>query len=542
MAVLGDEVEMQAGVVRGRKEGEALVFKGIPYAKPPSGERRWKPPVPCEKNTCWSGTFNASQFGSICAQQDFLGTTGNAENVIGSEDCLFVNVWAPKERPKGELLPVLVFIHGGYLLYLSGNWKGFHPSPEMVVDMNIVAVSFNYRLNAFGFLALQSLSDSSSQNTSGNYGFMDQIMAFKWVKKNIEKFGGDPKSVTLMGSSSGGTSELALLASPGAAGLFHRAIIMSASAVFNKSSVDAARDNEIFVRNSNCVRNSSTAGDNNLEAERDCLYKLTPRQVQDAIPWSEYPNWRMDDLLELPTKGRFVGAVAVVDGAVVSDPPLVAMANGKANDVPLIIGTTAQEIDIAPSFVFKDTALVEYRARVQNRLGNFSVDVADSVLNMYNQTLSNGTFPSLQFAYTSMVTDLRATCPNNRVAKTASQGFKSSVYRYVVTNRPTSPVSGLFGFPSTFAFHMWDLLAFFGFPSEVGYQPSAKDKNFMKDLRREFGEFINKGTVKQESWKEYPSKTALFADNGVQVPADEYHKEQCDFWLNNGFFSYAWIN
>lgn len=465
-----------------------------------------------------------------------LGTTGDAEKVLGSEDCLFVNVWTPKERSKGKLLPVLVFIHGGFLLYLSGNWKGLHPSPEMVVDMNIVGVSFNYRLNAFGFLALKSLADASPEKTSGNYGFMDQILALKWVKTNIEKFGGDPESVTLMGSSSGGTSELALLASPRATGLFHRAILMSASAVFNKSWENAANDNEIFLRNASCVRNS-------LETQRECLYGLTPRQIQDAIPWTEYPNWRMDDLLELPTNGRFAGAVAVVDKTIVSDPPLVAITNKKANDVPLIIGTTAQEIDFAPSVVFQNTAFVEYRSRVQKRLGSFYFNVSkvDMVLNMYNKTFSDGTFPSLQFAYTSMVSDLRTTCPNNEVAKNASAGLKSPVYRYVVTSRPSNSVS-LFGFPSTFAFHMWDLVAFFGFPSEVGYQPSEKDKNFMKDLRREFGEFINKATVNKESWKEYPSKTALFTDNGVEVPANEYHKEQCKFWLDNGFFSYAWIN
>jgi len=148
-------------------------------------------------------------------------TTQNAENVIaGNEDCLFISVWSPKERPDGQLLPVLVFIHAGFLLYLSGNWQGLHPSPEMVVDMNIVGVSFNYRLNAFGFLALNSLANASSSNTSGNYGFMDQILALEWVQTNIEKFGGDPTSVTLMGSSSGGTSELALLASPKGRGTF----------------------------------------------------------------------------------------------------------------------------------------------------------------------------------------------------------------------------------------------------------------------------------------------------------------------------------
>ena len=533
-----EEVRIQAGVVRGRQEGEAIAFKGIPYAKPPSGQQRWKPPVSCEEDHCWNGTFNASQFGSICAQQDVLGTTGDTQNVLGSEDCLFVNVWTPKERPNGKLLPVLVFIHGGFLLYLSGNWRGIHPTPEMVVDMNVVGVSFNYRLNAFGFLALCSLADASSTNTSGNYGFMDQILALKWVKTNIEKFGGDPKSVTLLGSSSGGTSELGLLASPSAAGLFHQAILLSASAVFNKSWEDAASDNEVFLRNASCARNNSHT------AVRECLYKLTPRQIQDAIPWNDYPNWRMDDLLELPTSGRFAGAVAVVDKTVVSEAPLVAMTKEEVNDVPLIIGTTAQEADLAPSVVFGNSDIDKYRARVQKRLGTFGFNAStvESVLQMYNKTLSDGSLPSLQLAYTSMVTDLRATCPNNKVAKTASEGFKSPVYRYVVTDRPSKPLS-LFGFPSTFASHMWDLVAFFGFPSELGYQPSEGDKNFMRDLRREFGAFINtKGTVKTEAWKAYPGKTALFTEKGVQVPAEEYHKEQCNFWLENGFFSYAWIN
>ena len=534
-----EEVKIQAGAVRGLQEGEAIAFKGIPYAKPPSGKLRWKPPVSCEENNCWTGTFDASQFGSICAQQDLLSTTGDAQRVLGSEDCLFVNVWTPKERPKGKLLPVLVFIHGGFLLYLSGNWRGIHPTPEMVVDMNIVGVSFNYRLNAFGFLALRSLAEASSTNTSGNYGFMDQILALKWVKTNIENFGGDPKSVTLLGSSSGGTSVLGLLASPSATGLFHRAILMSASAIFNKSWEDAASDNEVFLRNASCLRN------NNHAAVRDCLYELTPREIQDAIPWNDYPNWRMDDLLELPTKHRFAGAVAVVDKTVVLEAPLVAMAKVEVNDVPLIIGTTAQEADIAPTVVFNNSVINEYRARVHKRLRTFGFNAStvELVLDMYNNTLFDGSsLPSLQLAYTSMVTDLRATCPNNKVAKTASEGFKSPVYRYVVTNRPSKPLS-LFGFPSTFAFHMWDLVAFFGFPSELGYQPSEEDKAFMVDLRREFGEFINrKGNVKTEEWKVYPSKTALFTDEGVQVPGDEYHKEQCNFWLENGFFSYAWIN
>ena len=525
------ELEIQGGAVRGKVEGDAVVFKGIPYAQPPVAGRRWKPPVPCDANKCWNRTLEANEFRSMCVQQDVTNSE-NPSKIIGSEDCLFVNVWTPSERAREKLLPVLVFIHGGYLLYLSGNWKGNHPSPEMVSDMKIVGVSLNYRLNAFGFLALKSLADASPSKTSGNYGFMDQILALKWVKANIEKFGGDPGSVTLIGQSSGGTSELALLASPGAAGLFHRAIIMSASAVFNKSAEDAAIDNQIFVKRSKCERNS-------LAAERECLYNLTSKQIEDAIPWDVYPYWRMEDLMGLPTKDHFDGAVAVVDKTVVSDPPLVTMATGKANDVPLIIGTTAQEIDIQPLKKFSNSDFGDYQNHVKQKLGPFLGNGVSKVLSMYNESLADG--KSLQFAYSSMVSDLRETCPNNVLALNASKGFKSPVYRYVMTNSPSAPID-LFGFPATLACHQWDQVAFFGFPKELNYTPSEKDKRFMNDLRREFGEFIYKGSVKDKSWKEYPESTALFTDNGVSVPIEEYHKRECDFWIEKGFFSYGWIN
>ena len=525
------QLEIQGGVVRGQYDEDAVVFKGIPYAEPPVGTRRWQASVPCNVNKCWNGTLDATKFGSICVQQD-VASPNDPSKVIGSEDCLFVNVWTPRERSPEQLLPVLVYIHGGYLLYFSGNWKGLHPSPEMVSNMKIVGVSFNYRLNAFGFLALKSLADVSPSKTSGNYGFMDQILALKWVQANIRKFGGDPESVTLIGQSSGGTSEVALLASPGASGLFHRAILMSASAVFNKSWEDAAIDNEIFVNNSKCHRSSATA-------ERKCLYKLSPTQIENAIPWDVYPFWRMADLMGLPTKNRFDGAVAVVDRTVVSDPPLVVMATGKANDVPLIIGTTAQEIDVQPLVSFTSSSYGKYRKHVEEKLRPFLGNDVSKVLDMYNDSLAMG--DSVQFAFSSMASDLRETCPNNVLALNASKGFHSSVYRYVVTNRPSEPIN-LFGFPSSFAFHMWDEVAFFGFPVELNYKPSKKDKEFMMDLRRELGEFIHKGALKEDSWREYPESTALFTDNGVSVPKEEYHKKECDFWLEQGFFSYGWIN
>lgn len=193
--------------------------------------------------------------------------------------------------------------------------------------------------------------------------------------------------------------------------------------------------------------------------------------------------------MDLPTKNRFDGAVAVVDRAVVSGPPLVAIATGKANDVPLVIGTTAQEIDIQPVISFTNLSFGKYRKHVEEKLRPFLGNDVSKVLDMYNDSLAIG--ESFQFAYSSLVSDLRETCPNNVLALNASKGFHSSVYKYVVTNRPSAPIN-LVGFPAKFACHMWDQVAFFGFPVELNYKPSEKDKKFMMDLRGELGEFIQK--------------------------------------------------
>ena len=523
-------VELKSGFVRGIFENDAVVFKGIPYALAPEGDLRWKAPLACKMNNCWRGTFEASEFGTMCAQQDVLNKT-DPTTVIGTEDCLFINVWTPKKRPSEKLLPVLVYIHGGYLLYSSGNWNGLCPSAELVTEINVVGVSFNYRLNAFGFLALKSLADAPHSITSGNYGFMDQILALKWVKENIEKFGGNPASVTLIGQSSGATSLLALLAAPAAKGLFHRAILMSGSPIFNKSSEDAARDNEIFVKKSNCVRNNSSA-------ERECLYSLTPKEIEDAIPWDVYPYWRMTDQNDLPTKNMFDGAVAVVDKVVVPHPPLVAIATGRASDVPLIIGTTAQETNFQPVKNFENSTWADYSAYVKEKLFPFIGDNVSEVLSMYNKSVSEGS--ALQFFYTSMVSDVRVTCPNNVLTHSASTFFKSPVYCYVVTNSPSAPIN-LIGFPATLACHMWDLVAFFGFPKDFQYFPSEKDLSFMRDLRTEFSKFIHNKPF--TSWGKYPQNTSVFTDGGEKILGrDGYHKKECDFWLDNGFFPYAWIN
>lgn len=150
-------VRIDGGYIHGVLEQEVFVFKGIPYATPPLLSRRWKYPEYCTLNSCWNETFNAASFGEKCVQAK-LDSKGSIQSVQGSEDCLFVNVWSPTSSYNDKKLPVLVYVHGGGLVSSSGNEAGLHPTPELVKELNVVAVSFNYRLNAFGFLALDILS------------------------------------------------------------------------------------------------------------------------------------------------------------------------------------------------------------------------------------------------------------------------------------------------------------------------------------------------------------------------------------------------
>ena len=186
-------VNTDCGSVSGVAAGQngPYSFRGIPYASPPVGQNRWSAPqeITTQNGNCWTGTLNATKFGNMCFQP------AQNQTYSGSEDCLFLNVWTPSLSRDGKL-PVAVWIHGGYLLNGDGNTETYAPTEQLAQDTNIVYVSMNYRLNAFGFMALQWLAGRSPKNVSGNYGFMDMIAALRWVNRNIEAFGGDKNQVS----------------------------------------------------------------------------------------------------------------------------------------------------------------------------------------------------------------------------------------------------------------------------------------------------------------------------------------------------------
>ena len=214
-------VAAPAGRLRGVAVGGVHVFKGIPYALPPTGPQRWKPPVPLPR---WKNTREASEFGFVCVQpKPQPGSIYSWDPRPMGEDCLSLNIWAPAGVRNA---PVFFWIHGGALSSGTGS-DGLYDGAALAAR-GLVVVSINYRLGVLGFLAHPQLSAESSRNVSGNYGLLDQIAALRWVNRNIASFGGNPANVTIAGESAGGLSVMYLMAAREARGLFTKAVAQSA--------------------------------------------------------------------------------------------------------------------------------------------------------------------------------------------------------------------------------------------------------------------------------------------------------------------------
>ena len=220
-------IKMEGGLVEGTVQDGITFYKGIPFAAPPTGDLRWRPPQPVKN---WDGVLKADKYAPACPQIQFY--IPIFPKVETSEDCLYLNVWTPAQSPPaaplrvgGESLPVMVWIYGGG--FVMGATSTPLYSGEQLARMGVIVVSIAYRVGPLGFLAHPDLTAESPQKVSGNYGLLDQIAGLQWVQRNIKAFGGDPGRVTIFGESAGGISVSMLAASPLAQGLFHRAICES---------------------------------------------------------------------------------------------------------------------------------------------------------------------------------------------------------------------------------------------------------------------------------------------------------------------------
>ncbi len=301
-----EPVKTERGYVDGIEEGSVRVYKAIPFAAPPVGELRWRPPQPAP---AWKGARMAAAFPPMCPQNGAYPPESPAEPT--NEDCLYLNIWAPPAA-RAQRLPVMVWIYGGGL----ENGSASNPlySGERIASRNVILVTANYRLGVLGFLSLPDLSRETPRGVSGNYGLLDQVAALRWVHNNIVAFGGDPGNVTVFGQSSGSISISALVASPLAKGLFQRAIGESGG-LFEPLAVAPGFD-------------PAGAQEEGVEFERRSGAK-TLVELR-AMPVAK--------LLKLPFGPHFV-----LDGYALAKSPFDTYRDGEQNDVDLLVGSNADE-------------------------------------------------------------------------------------------------------------------------------------------------------------------------------------------------------
>lgn len=480
-------VRIDSGWLRGNVADDHVTYSAIPYAAPPVGERRWRPPT---RPQAWSGVRDATAPSPLCPQ---VGMNGYA----GSEDCLYLNVTVPRakaDRPR----PVLVWVHGGGLV--SGGAQEQDAARLATADGTVV-VTINYRLGALGFLSSPELDGAG-----GNYGLMDQAAALRWVRRNAASFGGDPGSVTLAGQSGGARSVCAQLASPLSRGLFHRAISQS-----------GACDNKMLTRSAAQAYGAAATESLGCTDAADvaaCLRSQPPQKLAGLLGGLGRPvNARVTDRPWNPVAGTYV----------LPQQPGDALRNGSAARVPLLVGGTRDEMR---AFATRDFALTpeEYRTKLVETFG----EQADGVLAAY--PVSDYASPAVALA--TVVGDWGGNigaCPVLRTADAAAA--RQPVYAYEFTEDSLQVTEE--GFPMG-AYHGLDLPYLFDLSWGPYPELTAEQRRLSATMIDYWSAFARTGNPNGQGrprWSEYGAtgKVLGLSTAGV-APTPSAATHRCDLW------------
>jgi len=325
------------GTIVGQTGQEVNIYNGIPYAAPPVGDLRWKPPQPAAP---WSGVRVCAEFSIQAAQYPDINSTEAIKKLPSSEDCFYLNVLTPA-RKTTDKLPVMVWFHGGGLRYGNGNSSLCN---SLGLPLNgVVQVNVNHRLGIMGLFAHPLLTKEAQQYVSGNYMFLDMIAALQWVQRNIAAFSGDPSNVTIFGESGGGLKVAALIASPLAGGLFHRAIIESGGRIF-----DTIPLNEMEVFGEKFFRKLGID------------HKDNPLATARKLPWNKIIDIDQELNIELGPEYVFMGPWHIVqDGWFLPDTLVNMFQTGRRNQVPYLMVSNKGELT-GPGLIVADLMIKDY--------------------------------------------------------------------------------------------------------------------------------------------------------------------------------------
>jgi len=372
-----EPVETVSGLVRGAYDEDtgACSWTGIPYAAAPVGELRWKAPQPAPR---WDGVRSAVGFGPRCMQKGLMEAVNADPSKEMSEDCLYLNVWSPA---KSGTFPVMLWIHGGGYTGGTGNSEMYF-GDRLARDGDVVVVTFNYRLNIFGFLAHPKLREEDPDGSTGSYGSLDQVAAIEWVRENIEGFKGDPDRITIFGESAGGWSVCTMLATPLNRGKLYAAILESGGCEASESLEEG------YARAKEAAEKIGCQYD-----DLECLRQAPAEKVLRA------------------TEGQLggFGWFPHHDGHLLTDSPLNMITAGDYNRVPFIAGFNRNEADALAAFFPKIRFATKknYRKAVRHRLG-LSEDEAERLVGLYPLSDYNG---KVKNAFGQMFTHAALACP-----------------------------------------------------------------------------------------------------------------------------------
>ena len=519
-SAVATRVETVAGALEGEyvdDAGDVLVFRGVPYARPPVGDARWQPPAAVE---AWDGTRPATSFGPVCWQRSRDMSSLYARGDLNTnEDCLYLNVWAPAGEPAASH-PVMVWFHGGGHNSGSGSARIF--DGRTLARKGVVLVTINYRLGPFGFLAHPALSAESPHGSSGNYGLLDQIAALRWVRDNIAAFGGDAGNVTIFGQSAGSWTVCYLTASPLAKGLFHKAIGQSGGCFKGERPYLNHATGETGAEKS--AHDAGVAAAAELGVEGDgpeaaaALRSIAPETVLAAT----------------------LGSGAIIDGWVLPKAPREIYEAGEHSNVPVIVGAMANEraaLYDASAEPSRDELVAsvrsQYGPQADTLLAAYEGDLADSPATADRQISGDRTF----------VWEMRTWARAVESAGNASYHYFFShappVFRLYVPDQPDLQIEG--GRRAYGAYHSGELAYVFGNVGLVGIDWTDWDHELSRAISQYWVNFARTGDPNGDglpAWPRYEQATDQSIEFGSEIQARSgVRKDKLDVF--DGYFGFS---